>query len=217
LTALLECIKPMSPDFHDMILFGLLTGLRPPELRELQREHYMSDEDGSEYLEFQRHKTSKATRDAIKRTVPLVPEAVEILNRQIGQHSWRRHIFLNEKGKPYTAGVFRQRLKRWCRRAGIKPRPPYALRHTFGSLEAEAGVNQAVLAQIMGHTQLSTTARYVNHNAEHHRKAVGAITERINRMAQGGAAEDSQQQNRRSSGDHFGDHFGAQNGHEADC
>ena len=58
--------------------------------------------------------------------------------------------------------------------------------HTFGSLEAEADVNQAVLAQIMRHTQLSTTARYVNHNAEHHRKAVGAITGRITRLANGG-------------------------------
>ena len=165
---------------------------------------------GNEYLEFQRHKTSKAMRDALKRTVPLVPEAVEIIDRQIGQHAWRCHVFLNESGKPYTAGVFRQRLKRWCRRAGIKPRPPYALRHTFGSLEAEAGVNQAVLAQIMGHTQLSTTARYINHNAEHHRKAIGAITERINRLAGKTSDADIRTEDRRS----FGDPVSPQNGNE---
>jgi integrase len=197
LVALLECIRPTAPDLHDMLVFALLTGLRPPELRELQQEHFIRCDEllpsegcsglgGNEYIEFQRHKTSKATRDHVKRTVPLVPEAVEILSRQIGKHPSRRHVFLNDAGRPYTAGVLRQRLKRWCRRAGIKPRPPYALRHTFGSLEAEAGVNQAVLAQIMGHTQLSTTARYVNHNAEHHRHAVGAITGRIIRMANGG-------------------------------
>jgi len=176
-----------------LIVFGLLTGLRPPELRQLERQHYMKDEEGNEYLEFQRHKTSKAMRDAIKRTVPLVSDAVEIIDRQIARHAWRCHVFLNESGKPYTAGVFRQRLKRWCRRAGIKARPPYALRHTFGSLEAEAGVNQAVLAQIMGHTQLSTTARYVNQNAAHHRLAIGAIAARIARIAKGkNEATDSQ-------------------------
>jgi len=211
LSALLECIKPMSPDFHDMVVFGLLTGLRPPEIRELGRRHYMSDENGKEYLEFQRHKTSKATRDPIKRTVPLVPEAVVILNRQIGKHPRRRHVFLNEAGKPYTASVFRQRLKRWCKRAGIQPRPPYALRHTFGSLEAEADVNQAVLAQIMGHTQLSTTARYVNHNAEHHRKAIGAITDRITRLADPPEAPQSADQAGQPS-DHSGDQFDTQNG-----
>jgi len=215
LTALLECIKPMSPDFHDMVVFGLLTGLRPQELRELERGHYMDDEEGKEYLEFQHHKTSKATRDPIKRTVPLVPEAVEILDRQIGKHPRRRNVFLNEARKPYTASVFRQRLKRWCKRAAIQPRPPYALRHTFGSLEAEADVNQAVLAQIMGHTQLSTTARYVNHNAEHHRKAIGAITGRITKMAGGadsgqlGDPPEAPQPGGQvtSAGDQTGDHF----------
>lgn len=169
LTALLDCIKPMAPDFHDMVVFALLTGLRPPKLRELQR-----------------HKTAKSTREPGKRTIPLVPEAVEILGRQIGTHSWRKHVFLNEAGKPYTASVLRQRLKRWCKRAGIQPRPPYALRHTFGPQEAEADINQTVLAQIMGHTQLRTTSRYIAHNAAHHRKAIGAISGRIKKIAGGG-------------------------------
>ena len=186
LTVLLDCIKPMAPDFHDMVVFALLTGLRPPELRELQRHHYINDEPGKEYIEFQRHKTAKSTREPGKRTIPLVPEAVEILDRQIAKHSWRKHVFLNEAGKPYTASVLRQRLKRWCKRAGIKPRPPYALRHTFGSQEAEADINQTVLAQIMGHTQLRTTSRYIAHNAAHHRKAIGAISGRIRKIAGGG-------------------------------
>ena len=78
LTILLDCIKQKSPDFHDMIVFALLTGLRPPELREIKRHHYIKDEEGKEYIEFQRHKTAKSTREPGKRTVPLVPEAVEI-------------------------------------------------------------------------------------------------------------------------------------------
>ena len=186
LALLLDAIKRMSPDFHDMILFALLTGLRPQEVRELERSHIQDDTPGEEYLDFAKHKTAKWTREPVKRTVPLVPEALEIIERQVSQHAWRRHVFLNEAGRPYTASVFRQRLKRWCERAGIRPRSPYALRHTFGSAEAEADVNQAVLAQIMGHTQLRTTARYINHNAEHHRKAVGAISGRISKLARGG-------------------------------
>ena len=144
--------------------------------------YVINDVPGAEYIEFDKHKTMKWTREPAKRTVPLVPEALEIIDRQIGQHAWRRHVFLNEAGKPYTAAVFRQRLKRWCERAGIRPRPPYALRHTFGSLEAEADVNQTVLAQMMGHSQLRTTARYIANNAEHHRKAMAAITGRIQKI-----------------------------------
>jgi len=199
LTLLLETIKPMSPDFHDMVLLALLTGLRPQEVRELERSHVQYDTPGGEYLDIHKHKTAKWTREPVKRTVPLVPEALEIIERQVSQHAWRRHAFLNEAGKPYTASVFRQRLKRWCERAGIRPRSPYALRHTFGSGEAEAGVNQAVLAQIMGHTQLRTTARYVNHNAEHHRKAIRAMSDRLSRFTnsrkdtpEAGQGEDSE-------------------------
>jgi len=79
-------------------------------------------EPGSEHLEFQQHKTAKWTREPAKRTVPLVPGAVEILDRQIGKHAWRLHVFLNEVGKPYTASIFRQRLKRWCERARASSR-----------------------------------------------------------------------------------------------
>ncbi len=193
LKTLLACMKPMAPDFHDMIVFAVLTGLRPQELRALQRCHVIGDTVGEEYVEFQKHKTATTTRDPAKRTVPLLPAALQILERQIARHPWRLHVFLNDAGKPYTACVFRQRLRRWCKRAGIKPRPPYALRHTFGSMEAEANVNQTVIAQVMGHTQLRTTARYIAHNEEHHRKAIGYISARITNIANGDDAQPPKQ------------------------
>ncbi len=52
-------------------------------------------------------------------------------------------------------------------------------------MEAEAIVNQTVIAQVMGHTQLRTTARYIAHNEEHHRKAIGYISTRITNIANG--------------------------------
>jgi len=55
LALLLETIKPMSPDFHDMVLFALLTGLRPQEVRELERTHVQDDTPGGEYLDIHRH------------------------------------------------------------------------------------------------------------------------------------------------------------------
>lgn len=166
-------------DFRDMVVFGLLTGLRPQELRGLQKGHVMRDGGGAFYLYIQKHKTARMAREPKPRSVPLVPEAVEIYERQIKVHPDTSHLFVNGDGEPYKAGSFRQRLHRWCKRAGIKPRSPYALRHTFGSLEAEANVNQAVIGQVMGHTQLRTTTRYIANNYEHHKSAVGAISGRI--------------------------------------
>ena len=51
----------------------------------------------------------------------------------------RRH------GEPYTAPTFRQRLKRACVSAGLAERPPYALRHYFGTKQAGAGLNQTIM------------------------------------------------------------------------
>jgi integrase len=54
------------------------------------------------------------------------------------------YVFLNDDGIPYSAGTLRQRLERWCKRAGIPVMPPYALRHVFGTRQGRNGTNQAI-------------------------------------------------------------------------
>ncbi len=139
----------------------------------------MRDSQGALYIYIEKHKTATMTHLPKPRSVPMVPAAVEIYQRQTQAHPETSHLFVNGAGNPYLPRSFRQRLLRWCERAGIKPHSPYALRHTFGSLEAEANVNQAVIAQVMGHQVLQTTTRYIANNYQHHKTAVGAITERI--------------------------------------
>lgn len=168
-----------DPDFRDMIVFGFLTGLRPQELRMLEQQHVKQDDQGNVYLLIERHKTAKFVRQPKPRSVPLVPEAVEIAQRQIAKHPKCPFIFVNGTDKPYTGPTFRQRFQRWCERAGIPVRPPYSMRHTFGSMQAEANVNQACLSHLMGHSQIRTTSRYVTPTDEYHRQAIASIKGRI--------------------------------------
>jgi len=49
-------------------------------------------------------------------------------------------------------------------------------------MEAEANINQTVIAQMMGHSQLRTTSRYIANNAEHHRHAISAVGARISKI-----------------------------------
>ena len=74
------------------------------------------------------------------------------------------------RGRPLsTAGL--RRIFRYHREiSGVAGAHPHALRHTFGTALAEAGVDLAVMQALLGHVHIDTTARYV-HLAPTHVKA----------------------------------------------
>lgn len=160
-------------------VFGTLTGLRPQELRLVRRPNIIKDDQGRQYVHIEQHKTSASARVHLPRTVPLSAEAAEILVRQLAKHPTSEFVFLNEDGKPYTAVGLRQRLQRWCRRAGVPVMPPYALRHVFGTRQGNNGTNQAIISQLMGHSNLQTAARYMVNCDPAHLGAVDRMAERI--------------------------------------
>lgn len=172
----------LPDDFKDMILFGLMTGLRPNELRELTQGQVRQSGNGTAYVYIARHKTARTIGEPKPRTVPLCSQAKEIFERQVKSHPKSDHIFLNDDGTPYDRTVFRNRLIRWCRRAGIKDITPYALRHTFASMESDAGVETTSLASLMGHSQTRTLERYVSNTYESHLKAVEMVSERLTQI-----------------------------------
>jgi len=55
-------------------------------------------------------------------------------------------------------------------KSGVLAGHPHALRHTFGTAMAEAGVDLAVMQALLGHAHVDTTARYI-HLAPTHVKA----------------------------------------------
>ena len=65
----------------------------------------------------------------------------------------------------------------------------YALRHTFASMESDAGVETTGLARLMGHSTTRTLERYVVNTAEHHLKGVTAVQDRIRSVVQHAAGD----------------------------
>lgn len=161
----------LSEDFRDVLLFGLLTGLRPQELRALHKRDFLVHH-GQTYLNIEHHKTSKHSKYSRPRSIPLCSAAEEIYQRALERFPDEALLFLSAKGTPYTKDTFRQRLIRGCDRAGIPRKPPYALRHTFGTTQALTKTNQTIIAQLMGHRSINTTTRYIANLTEAHQNAV---------------------------------------------
>lgn len=74
------------------------------------------------------------------------------------------------RGQPLTAAGLRTVFRYHRGVAGVIAGAPHALRHTFGTALAEAGVDLAVMQALLGHAHVDTTARYI-HLAPTHVKA----------------------------------------------
>ena len=74
------------------------------------------------------------------------------------------------RGQPLTPAGLRTVFRYHRAAAGVPGGHPHALRHTFGTALAEAGVDLAVMQALLGHAHIDTTARYI-HLAPAHVKA----------------------------------------------
>lgn len=66
------------------------------------------------------------------------------------------------RGQPLTSAGLRTIFRYHRERAGVPAGHPHALRHTFGTALAEAGVDLAVIKELMGHEHVDSVAAYVH-------------------------------------------------------
>ena len=82
--------------------------------------------------------------------------------------------FCRTRGRPrITASTVRFLVARYVRQAGIKKHiSPHSLRHTFCTLTLQSGADLATVQALAGHTNISTTSRYLHTSEELMEKAV---------------------------------------------
>lgn len=89
-----------------------------------------------------------------------------------------QHIFLNARTKPWSANAVRCLFRRLRKRLGIEPDRRgetivcYSIRHSQATLAAAKGLRDRVLADILGHVETRTTARYCHLQVGHLREAL---------------------------------------------
>ncbi len=83
------------------------------------------------------------------------------------------------RGEPLTAAGLRTIFRYHRDLTGVTGGHPHALRHTFGTVLAEAGVDLAVMQALLGHAHVDTTARYVHLAPAHVKAEFDAARDRI--------------------------------------
>lgn len=140
------------------IMFGLIydAGLRIHELIDLR----ISDVD----LERQQVHIRQSKNDK-DRYVPISSHAVRGLKKHLALNSPQDYLFEHpkRKGIPINPTGIRRLLKEAVEVAGIKKEIcVHSLRHTYATHQLEAGQNIMTLKDLLGHSCITTTLRYLH-------------------------------------------------------
>jgi integrase len=160
-----------SPLLRDVATMIVETGMRPEEVYTIRKENVHL---ARRYLFVPSGKTKFA-----RRNVPLTDATFEVLKRRLAKAKGP-YLFPHRRDPNLPLTTIHKAHYDALREANIKP--PfrlYDLRHTFGSRSAMAGVDLATLKELLGHSEIAMTMRYVHPTPEHKREAVNKL-ERFN-------------------------------------
>jgi len=120
-----------------------------------------------------------------ERRVPLDPDVAGLIQAYLlaeRPETASRALFVVAKGphrgQPLSPAGLRAIFRYHRERAGVPAGHPHALRHSFGTALAEAGVDLAVLRALMGHDHVDSSAAYIHLAPAHVRAAYDAARQR---------------------------------------
>ena len=120
-----------------------------------------------------------------ERRVPLDPDVAGLIQSYLlaeRPETVSKALFVVAKGphrgQPLTAAGLRRIFRYHREISGVAAGHPHALRHTFGTALAEAGVDLPVLQALMGHDHVESSAAYIHLAPAHVRAAYDAARER---------------------------------------
>lgn len=143
----------------DISVIMLNTGMRPQEVYAARKEDVHQ-----EHIFIPRGKTRFA-----RRSIPLTDKAREVLFRR--KREAKNGWLFPHRTDPERHMVACKNFLDVARGIGLNFRL-YDLRHTFGSRAVMAGVDLPTLKELMGHSTITMTMRYVHPTPQHKREAL---------------------------------------------
>ena len=154
-----QILKLSSPSFRLIYLALLRSGCRPNEICRAAFEHIETTDSGSRLIVLKEHKTAKKTGKP--RVIPIGRRLGRLI--ELSTHGRTTGpLFLTPHRRQWTPSNLSRTFKEARRAAGLdSDLVLYCARHHKGTVVCEKhGIHAA--AQVLGHTQLTTTQRYVH-------------------------------------------------------
>ena len=181
MTRFFDALNTLDPDWQDFFRLALFTGARRANLQSMNWQDISLDRKiwTIPAAEF---KTGE------KMQVPLIDEAIEILQKRQGEN--KSEFVFHSHGKAGHITEPKGAWKRLLERAKIKDLRIHDLRRTLGSFQTMTGANTATVGQSLGHKPGSpATAVYARLDLDTVRGAVEKATAAILQAANGGKDE----------------------------
>lgn len=149
-----------NPKHRAILMTAYATGLRVSELAQLRLDDIHADRM------LIRVDQGKGRKD---RYTLLSPRLLEELRDYWREYRPRPWLFLNKDGCRHLPPCTAQKIYELCKlRAGItRGRGIHTLRHSFATHLLEAGVDLPTIQRLLGHTSLTTTAKYLHVTSKH--------------------------------------------------
>jgi integrase len=154
-----QYVANSTGDLKDFAILASETGCRPAEILGLHARDLNTQE---RYVYIAGTKTAKS-----RRIIPLTTQAFEVLARR-SRESSNGFIFPVRRPKTKNHEVLHIESLRKAHDALIAkhfadaPFTLYTFRHTFATRLVQSGVELPVIAELLGHSDISTTIRYIH-------------------------------------------------------
>ena len=174
-----QLLRTADRDFRPFLLAMRHTIARPQEVRAFRWKQLTDTPVPMFVLKDFKARNRRKDKTAV-RMIPLDDRMLRLLARLARKRQPQPDdfVFVNSRGEPWTGQAVRQRMEHLRNKVGLAPDEngervvAYTLRHTAATRASANGVRDKVLAELMGHSSVRTTAKYQHLQATHLSNAI---------------------------------------------